>query len=197
MPPMAEGPFIFMDRDGVINRDSPAYIKNWQEFEFLPGSLEALVALTRKGCRVIIITNQSIINRGMVPLAVLHHTHRRLHQAVAEAGGRILDLFYCPHRPDEGCTCRKPAPGMIWQARRRYAMDLAGTVMIGDSAKDIACGRNAGCGTTILVQTGNGPQALKELAAQQIRPDRVAKDLYHAAQMILQGLPAPQAREPR
>ena len=189
-------PFIFVDRDGVINRDSPTYVKNWQEFEFLPGSLEALKVLTQKS-RLIIITNQSIINRGIVPLSVLLDTHRRLRRAVTSAGGRIFDLFYCPHRPDEGCDCRKPKPGLIWQARARYAMDLSNTVIIGDSAKDIECGRNAGCGTTILVQTGNGPQALKALAAKQIQPDWVADDLYQAARMIVEGLPAPNTHELR
>ena len=192
---LAERPFIFIDRDGVINKDSPDYIKNWQEFEFLPGSLEALALLTRKGCRLIIITNQSIINRGMVPLSVLQDTHQRLCRAAAEAGGRIVDIFYCPHRPDEGCACRKPEPGLILQAHQRYAMNLAGTVMIGDNAKDIECGRNAGCGATILVQTGSGPQALETLAARQIQPDRVARDLLHAARMIVQAMPAPHIHE--
>lgn len=197
MMKLADGPFVFIDRDGVINKDSPHYVKNWQEFEFLPGSLEALTLLTQKGYRPIIITNQSIINRGMVPRDVLQDTHQRLCRAVAEAGGRIVDIFYCPHRPDEGCVCRKPKPGLILQAHQRYGMDLSTTVMIGDNAKDIECGHNAGCGATILVQTGSGVQALESLAARQIQPDRVARDLNHAARMIIQGMPALPTREGR
>ena len=176
---------VFLDRDGVINRDSPDYIKTWDEFQFLPGSLEALRLLSQAGFRLIIITNQSIIGRGMVPLRVLEETHRKLKAAVAAAGGDILDIFFCPHRPDEACDCRKPAPGLIQQACRRYGIDPADSVMIGDSAKDVLCGRNAGCGTTILVRTGNGIRAEKELADLKLRPDLVVADLLDAARYLL------------
>jgi len=178
---------IFLDRDGVINYDSPDYIKSWDEYRFLPGSLEALAVLTASGYALILITNQSIIGRGMVPVDVLEDMHRRMQQAVIEAGGRILDIFYCPHRPDEACDCRKPAPGMILQAASQYHIDSAGAIMIGDSVKDLECGRNAGCGATILVRTGSGLKAEKELAARGIRPTAVADDLQDAADMILSG----------
>lgn len=176
---------IFLDRDGVINRDSPDYIKSWAEFEFLPGSLEALRLLTEKGFRLILITNQSIVNRGMVPAKVLGDIHDHLRQTVAKAGGRIEDIFFCPHRPDEGCACRKPKTGLIEQAVQRYHLDPADAVMIGDNAKDILCGRNAGCRATMLVQTGNGLSARQELANQDIAPDYVVPDLLHGARLIL------------
>ena len=178
---------IFLDRDGVINYDSPDYIKSWEEYRFLPGSLEALAALTAAGHALILITNQSIIGRGMVPLQVLEDMHQRMRQAVAEAGGRIFDIFYCPHRPEEACDCRKPAPGMIVQAASQHHIDPAAAIMIGDNAKDIACGRNAGCGVTILVRTGSGLKAEKELALKGIQPTAVADDLANAAEMILSG----------
>jgi D-glycero-D-manno-heptose 1,7-bisphosphate phosphatase len=187
---------IFLDRDGVINRDSPHYIKNWDEFAFLPGSLEALNQLTREGFELIVITNQSIINRSMVPLAVLEETHRRMGQAVARTGGRLRDIFFCPHRPDESCTCRKPEPGLILQACQRYAIDAGNSIMIGDSSKDILCGRRAGCGATILVRTGNGQSAQEELAVQKIFPDAVADDLYQAARLIIDGKVKPKAHAP-
>jgi D-glycero-D-manno-heptose 1,7-bisphosphate phosphatase len=178
-------PVIFLDRDGVINRDSPDYIKSWVEFAFLPGSLEALRLLTAKGHRLILITNQSIINRGMVPLEVLNDIHQRMCRSVAEAGGRITDIFFCPHRPDENCDCRKPKPGLIQQAIQRYDLDPADAIMIGDNAKDIMCGRNAGCGATMLVQTGNGLTTGQELADRRIAPDHVVPDLLHGARLIL------------
>ncbi len=178
---------IFLDRDGVINYDCPDYIKSWAEYRFLPGSLEALAALTAAGYAVILITNQSIIGRGMVPRKVLEDMHRRLRAAVAQAGGRIFDVFYCPHHPDAACDCRKPAPGMILQAASRHRIDPAGAIMIGDNAKDIACGRNAGCGATILVRTGSGLKAEKELAAKGLQPTAVADDLANAVEMILSG----------
>jgi len=176
---------VFLDRDGVINRDSPAYIKSWDEFEFLPGSLEAIKLLTQAGFTVIVITNQSIIGRGMVPPEILSHTHRRMSEAVAAHGGSLHDIFFCPHRPDEGCGCRKPAPGLILQARDAYDIDLSGAVMVGDSAKDIECARNAGCGVGVLVRTGKGPAAISALEEKGILPDHQAADLLDAARWIL------------
>lgn len=178
---------IFLDRDGVINYDSDAYIKCWEEFEFLPGSLKAIAALSAAGYHLILITNQSIIGRGMVPLAGLEDIHARMQQAVAVAGGNIVDIFFCPHRPDDHCDCRKPEPGLIFQAKTRYGIDLPRTVMIGDNAKDVGCGQNAGCGATVLVQTGNGLQAQKELAAMDVQPTAIAADLKAATEMILAG----------
>lgn len=175
---------IFLDRDGTINRDSPDYIKSWDEFEFLPGSLKALAALTRAGYKLILITNQSAVGRGMVSLQTLNHTHSRLRAAVEAAGGRIESIFFCPHRPEDHCECRKPEPGLIRRACERYRIDPADTIMIGDSAKDILCGRNAGCGATILVRTGNGREAEKALAGQNAPPDAVADDLLRAVEII-------------
>ncbi|MGD8836661.1 MAG: D-glycero-beta-D-manno-heptose 1,7-bisphosphate 7-phosphatase [Desulfobacteraceae bacterium] len=178
---------LFLDRDGVINYDSPDYIKSWQEYEFLPGSLQAMAALTRAGYALILITNQSIIGRKMVPLTVLEDIHRRMVKAVEAAGGRILDIFYCPHHPDAFCDCRKPEPGLIFQAKEKHGIDLLRSVMIGDNVKDVRCGRNAGCGATILVRSGSGHEAEKELARQQILPSAVVDDLKSAAQLILSG----------
>ncbi|MDA8142069.1 MAG: D-glycero-beta-D-manno-heptose 1,7-bisphosphate 7-phosphatase [Desulfobacteraceae bacterium] len=176
---------VFLDRDGVINRDSPDYIKSWDEFEFLPNSLEALRMLTQAGYHLIVITNQSIIGRGWVDQTVLDHTHAQLRAAVAAAGGRIHDIFFCPHHPDDGCDCRKPKPGLIIQAQKKYEIDLSTTVMIGDNAKDILCGRNAGCGQTILVRTGDIAAAEQKLAELKVQPDYVVSDLLAAARIIL------------
>jgi D-glycero-D-manno-heptose 1,7-bisphosphate phosphatase len=178
---------IFLDRDGVINYDSPDYVRSWDAFRFLPGSLEALAALTAAGYTLIVITNQAGVGRGLIPPEVLEDMHRRMRQAVHDHGGRIFDIFHCPHRVDEHCDCRKPAPGMIQQAAARHRIDTAGTIMIGDNAKDIDCGRRAGCGATILVRTGNGSQAQKDLADQGIQPAAVADNLMEAAGMILSG----------
>ena len=106
---------IFLDRDGVINRDSPDYIKSWEAFEFIPGSLEALATLTGAGYHLMVVTNQSIIGRGMVSPVVLEEIFRRMRRAVEAAGGKIHDIFFCPHHPDDHCDCRKPEPGMIFQ----------------------------------------------------------------------------------
>jgi D-glycero-D-manno-heptose 1,7-bisphosphate phosphatase len=176
---------VFLDRDGVINQDSPDYIKSWSEFHFLPGSLDALSRLTRQGFQLIVITNQSVLNRQMVPIEILKEIHSNMREEIRRHGGEITDVFYCPHRPDEGCKCRKPAPGLIHLAARSHRIDLRSAAMIGDSAKDIECARNAGCGYSILVQTGNGIRAHQELSAKGIQPDHIATTLSTAVDWIL------------
>jgi D-glycero-D-manno-heptose 1,7-bisphosphate phosphatase len=134
---------------------------------------------------VIIITNQSAVNRKMIAPAELQAIHHNLCTAVSDQGGRITDIFFCPHRPGEHCDCRKPKPGLILAACKRHGIDLSRSIMIGDSAKDILAGQAAGCGRTVLVQTGNGQSALRSLDQTGHGPDRVAVDLAAAADWIL------------
>ncbi len=176
---------IFLDRDGVINSDSPAYIKSWAEFEFIPGSLSALRRLTAAGFTLIILSNQSAVNRGILKLETLLDIHRRLQADVAAAGGCITDIFFCPHRPEEGCACRKPLPGLLRKACNQHGIDPSQTIMIGDSVRDIECARNAGCRQALLVKTGNGLSAAATLRRRGIRVAYVAEDLRDAADWIL------------
>jgi D-glycero-D-manno-heptose 1,7-bisphosphate phosphatase len=176
---------VFVDRDGVINRDAPDYILSWAQFEFLPGSRRALARLKRAGFTTIVITNQSAVGRGMIRPAALDDLHARMCAAVREAGGEIRDIFYCPHHPEDDCTCRKPRPGLIWAAQKRHAIDLAGACMVGDSARDIAAARAAGVGLAVLVRTGNGAAAEKALSERQDRPQHVAADLAAAVDWII------------
>jgi len=175
----------FLDRDGVINCDSADYIKHWSEFEFLPKSLEALKQLKQNGFTTIVITNQSVINRKMVSREGLDHIHTLMKASVQTSGGEITDIFFCPHTPEDRCDCRKPKPGLIYQAKKKYRIDLATAVMVGDSAKDIECARNAGCRYALLVKTGNGIQAEKLLKEKAIHPDHVAQDLFNAVHWII------------
>jgi len=176
---------VFLDRDGVINRDSPDYIKSWSEFEFLPGSLEAIRLLTLNGFATIVITNQSAINRKMVSGKVLDDMHTLMKQAITSKGGKIKDIFFCPHVPEDRCHCRKPSPGLIFRAKQKYRIDISTSVMVGDSAKDIECARNAGCGHAVLVKTGNGSEAEKILKEKEIFPDFIARNLLEAVGWIL------------
>ncbi len=176
---------IFLDRDGVINEDSPSYIKHPDEFSFIPGSLEAIARLTRHGFDIILITNQSAIGRNMISPQVSEAIFGKLKAGVGETGGRILDIFVCPHLPEAGCDCRKPLPGLILQAIETHGLDPGHSLMVGDSARDMECGLAGGCAKTILVATGNGPTALKTLAARGIVPDFYGKDLFDAALWIL------------
>jgi D-glycero-D-manno-heptose 1,7-bisphosphate phosphatase len=175
---------VFLDRDGVINRDSANYITSWAQFDFLPGSLEAVARLTRAGLAVIVITNQSAVGRGMMDLSVLEAMHRNLRSAVEKHGGRIDAIFYCPHHPEDRCRCRKPEPGLIYQAQRQFKLDLRSATMIGDRAKDIQCGMNACCGRTILVQSGLHDD-LPRLQTLGMLPNYVAADLSVAVDWLL------------
>jgi D-glycero-D-manno-heptose 1,7-bisphosphate phosphatase len=176
---------VFLDRDGTINHDSSDYIKSWEEFEFLPGSLKAIQRLTASGFTTIIITNQSAVPRKLISAEHLDDMHRKMKQVIETNAGEIKDIFYCPHMPGEGCDCRKPQPGLIFQARRKYDVDLQTAVMVGDSAKDIECAHNAGCWKTVLVKTGDFAKAERRLTDKGIVPDLVAKDLYEAAEWII------------
>jgi len=179
------GYIVFLDRDGVINKDSSAYIKNPSEFHFIPKSPEAIALLTRHGFDVILITNQSAIGRKMVTQTVMDTIFDKLKRGVAKVNGHITDIFFCPHTPDAGCNCRKPHPGMITRALADYNIDPGQSLMVGDSAKDIECGLAAGCAKNLLVATGNGKNAIKALAEKGIIPDFYGADLFEVAQWII------------
>lgn len=176
---------VFLDRDGVINRDSPDYIKSVKEFIFIPGSINAVKKLTENGFTIIIITNQSAVSREMISLSGLAEIHEFMVKKLAGYGGIIKDIFFCPHHPKQKCKCRKPLPKMILKAAQKYNIDLKSSFMVGDSAKDIECAVNAGCGRNILVQTGNYPEAVYSLEKNGIRPGYTAHDLNKASDYII------------
>ena len=176
---------IFVDRDGVINKNRDDYVKCWSEFEFITGSLEALKLLTDSGHRIIVITNQSALNRKLVAEATIEEIHTKMAAAVSAHGSKIEAIYYCPHLPEDACGCRKPKPGLIYRARDDFQLDLSETCMIGDSFKDIRCARQAGCGAAILVRTGHGVQAERLCRKEGIAPDHFADDLLAAAQWFL------------
>ncbi|MGD8470933.1 MAG: D-glycero-beta-D-manno-heptose 1,7-bisphosphate 7-phosphatase [Desulfobacterales bacterium] len=176
---------VFLDRDGTINQDSADYIKSWPEFVFLPRSIEALCDLTAAGFTSIVITNQSAIARKLISPRELENIHSKMKAAVESQGGKICDIFFCPHLPGDGCDCRKPAPGLIYHAQQKHDIDLSAAVMIGDSARDIECAHKAGCGRSILVKTGNIREAQQILAEKALPPDYVAQDLYDATRWLI------------
>ena len=176
---------VYLDRDGTINHDTADYIKSRSEFKFIPGSIEAVRLLTISGFTSIVITNQSALARKFISPAELGHIHAMMKDAIVAGGGKITDIFFCPHMPDDGCECRKPAPGLLLQAQHKYNIDLSTSIMVGDSAKDIECARNAGCGKAVLVKTGKDDEAEHILKTKQIVADYTANNLYDAAKWIL------------
>ncbi len=150
---------IFIDRDGVICRNRNDHVKSWKEFVFLPGALEALAQLAHSNLPIVVVTNQAIINRGIVPAEVVEDIHARMVQAIEAAGGRIDRVVYCPHRPDEHCACRKPQPGMLLKAAYDLKLDLSQSYFVGDAEADMLAGQAVGC-RRYLVLTGRGRQQL-------------------------------------
>lgn len=150
---------IFLDRDGVICKNRSDHVKSWAEFEFLPEVKESLAALSLLNLPLIIVTNQAAIGRGLMTVQLLEDIHQRMVAEIAAAGGRIDRIFYCPHRPEDGCHCRKPKPGMLQQAASEMGLDLAGSYLVGDAATDIQAGQQVGC-HNILVLTGRGTEQL-------------------------------------
>lgn len=152
-------PAIFLDRDGVIIENRADYVKSIAEAHFIPGVLEALAETARYAVRVVIVTNQSAVGRGLISMKTVQDVHAHLLKHIRASGGRIDAVYFCPHRPDETCACRKPAPGMFWQAARELDIDLPASVMIGDNTTDVLAARAAGV-RPILVHTGLGVEHL-------------------------------------
>lgn len=144
---LAQRPTIILDRDGVLNRKSPRaeYVRNWKEFEWLPGAKEALGMLGDAGFRIIVVSNQAGIARNAMTSADLEAIHQRMKAEALDAGGEITAIFHCPHNWDDGCECRKPRPGMLFQAQREFHFDLTRSVFVGDDERDGEAARAAGC----------------------------------------------------
>lgn len=160
---------VILDRDGVINRDSKDYIKGPDEWRPIPGSLDAVARLNRAGYRVVVVSNQSGIARGLFDIERLAAIHVRMHRELAEVGGVVEATLFCPHGPDAGCTCRKPGPGLLHDAAQRLGTTLQGVPAVGDSRRDLDAAIAAGA-APVLVRTGNGGRT----AAAGDLPDTIA-----------------------
>ncbi|BBL74862.1 D-glycero-beta-D-manno-heptose 1,7-bisphosphate 7-phosphatase [Methylomagnum ishizawai] len=173
--------FIILDRDGVINEDSDAYIKSPEEWIPIPGSLEAIALLSRKGFRLVVLTNQSGLARGLFDAAALDRIHAKMLAAIAQAGGRLEAIFHCPHGPEDGCACRKPKPGLFRAFAERYGVDLHQVPAVGDSYRDLEAAWAVGA-TPILLETGKGQRTLARHPDLDIP---IFPNLYAAAQHLI------------
>lgn len=144
---------VILDRDGTINRASDQFVKSPEEWQPLPGALAAISRLNHAGFHVVLATNQSGLGRGLFDMAALNAVHAHMIKSLAALGGRIDAIFYCPHAPDEGCACRKPAPGLLQQIEARYGVSLQGVPYVGDSLRDMQAAQTAQCAPH-LVLTG-------------------------------------------
>ena len=187
-----KGVTVFLDRDGTINRD-PGYVKTPEELELFPGVVEAVARLNRAGARVVTITNQSGIARGLLTASTLEQIHDRL-RALLKAGGACLDgIYVCPHAPDEGCGCRKPGTALVERAVADLDLDLSGAYVVGDQKRDMDLAVRVGA-KSLLVTTGpTSLQALADLQAEGRQPDHVAPGLVEAVEWIIEDAKARQS----
>ena len=182
---------VFLDRDGVINRRAgkEAYVTRWEDFQFLPGVAEGIVALNRAGWSVIVVSNQRCVGRGLLSIEELEAIHRRMRTELLVAGAKVDGIYYCPHEKEPACDCRKPAPGMLLTAANEHQVDLRSSWMIGDSETDVEAGKRAGCRTAQLVadpESANG------------NADLFARSLVEASRRILRSPEkAEEVSEPR
>jgi len=175
---------VFLDRDGVIIENRSDYVKSWEEVRFPPRAFEALRRLSRSEYALVLITNQSAVGRGIISLEQAMEINRRVIAEIEARGGRVDASYMCPHRPDEGCNCRKPAPGMLLRAAGDLDLDLARSYVVGDAASDIRAAQAAGV-RGILVLTGRGAGQVSLLEARGLRSWLVMADLSAAVDYIL------------
>jgi len=175
---------VFLDRDGVINKDPGMgdYIKSWEEFEFMPGAIDAIMLLNKNGYEIFIISNQAGVAKGLFSQKDLDDITKGMLKQIEKKGGRIRSVSYCTHASDVGCECRKPNTGLIKKATAGLDIDFTKTYFIGDSRLDVGAGNNTGCKTILLLTGKEDPCDIKNW---KYKPDFIKKDLMEAAKWIL------------
>ena len=180
------GPAIFIDRDGVINCRRPDdYVLDWSQFIFVPGVCAALKQLATLGLPMIVISNQAAVGKGLLDSTRLEEITSRMHQALLSDGTPLAAAYYCIHRPDENCPCRKPKPGLLVKAAADFQIDLRRSIFIGDSASDVEAALAAGC-QPVLFDTGPKAASSPLEGPRELSRARTANDLFEVATGCLQ-----------
>lgn len=182
-------PAIFMDRDGVIIENRENYVRNWADVEVYPQAFHALMSASHSAYKIVIITNQAGVGKGIIPLETATEINQRLVEAIEKAGGRVDGLYMCPHTPQDQCECRKPRPGMILQAARDLSLDLSRSWMIGDALSDLQAGKAAGVEHIAMVRTGRGTQQAQLPESANLGPFHLYTDLTEVIQHLLNSSP--------
>jgi len=172
---------VFVDRDGTINSD-PGYLSDPDAFELLPHAGEGMRLLQENGFALVVISNQSGVGRGLITIPQLLKIHERMKSKLGEEGVKLDEIYYCPHHPDEGCSCRKPSPRLVMDAAGSLDLDLGSSYFVGDMVTDVQTGKGAGL-KTVLVLTGSGRRSLG--ASRRLGVDHVAEDLLEAARWVV------------
>jgi D-glycero-D-manno-heptose 1,7-bisphosphate phosphatase len=173
-------PGLFLDRDGVIIVNRSSYVCSWGDVVFYPGALTALRRIRSSPYKVILVTNQSAVGRGIISISQAEEINARVVEAIQQAGGCVEGVYMCPHTPEDGCACRKPQPGLILQAARELFLDVDQSILIGDALSDILAGQAAGIRHTILVRTGRGSRQVSLPYPPGTKSFTVLPDLFQA-----------------
>jgi D-glycero-D-manno-heptose 1,7-bisphosphate phosphatase len=180
-------PALFLDRDGVIIENREQYVRSLSDVVFYPTALLALAKIRPSPFKIILVTNQAVVGRGIISVETADGINLAVQKTVREAGGRIDAVFMCPHTPADGCACRKPRPGLLLQAAESLSLDLPRSILIGDALDDLSAGHAAGVSDLILLRTGRGLAQLKQPAAARLSfPFRVFDSLLDAIQNLPQ-----------
>jgi D-glycero-D-manno-heptose 1,7-bisphosphate phosphatase len=178
-------PALFLDRDGVIIENRQDYVRSWSDVAIYTQALNALVKIKSSLHKIFIITNQSVVGRGLISQATAREINDRLVNEIRSSGGRIDGVFMCPHAPDENCSCRKPEPGLILDAASEHSIELKKSILVGDALSDIIAGQSAGVDQNILVSTGRGLAQSTLPIASQIPEFLIYETLFDALEDLL------------
>jgi len=178
-------PAIFLDRDGVIIENRSDYVRDWSQVNIFPDAIRALSNPKLINHKIVIVTNQSAVGRGIISLRTAQEINDRLVHLIREQGSKVDDVFLCPHGPDDGCDCRKPKPGLLLTAAKELSLDLKCSWMIGDAWSDVQAGQSAGVRGTIILKTGRGIDQLSLPQPVDIREFLVCDNLSQAFKVIL------------
>ena len=177
-------PAIFLDRDGVLIENRADYVRDWSHVKIFPEAIHALSLATDTNYKIVIVTNQSAVGRGLVLQANADEINRRLINLIHQRGGQVDGVYMCPHKPDDHCFCRKPRPGLLLQAARELSLDLQRSWMIGDAWSDLQAGQRAGVRQTILLKTGRGAEQLLQPYPEEIGSHLIFDNLLLAFDAI-------------
>ena len=177
-------PAIFLDRDGVLIENRSDYVRDWSQVKIIPEAIHALSLATARNYKIVIVTNQSAVGRGLVLPENAEEINRRLVNLIHHHGGQVDGVYMCTHKPDDDCFCRKPRPGLLLQAARELSLDLQRSWMIGDAWSDVQAGQRANVRHTILLKTGRGPAQLLQPCPEEITSHLVFDNLPLAFEAI-------------
>jgi D-glycero-D-manno-heptose 1,7-bisphosphate phosphatase len=177
-------PAIFLDRDGVLIENRSDYVRDWSEAKIFPQAIDALTHPALQNYKVVIITNQSAVGRGLISLEAADKINRRLIDLIHLQSGRVDAVYMCPHSPEDGCLCRKPKPGLLVRAAEELSLDLRCSWMIGDAWSDVLAGQTAGVRQSVLLRTGRGREQLKQVPPEGVKSHLIFDDLSQALTAI-------------